>query len=102
MQRDDALPIVLTKSNKAFVYLFVLFELALIIVFGVLTEFNAYSGVDSSFPADEQKDVVPQLYPFYQDVHVMIFIGFGFLMTFLRHHSWTSVGFNYLIAAFAI
>ena len=32
----------------------------------------------------------------------MIFVGFGFLMTFLKHHSWTSVGFNYLIAAYAI
>lgn len=29
----------------------------------------------------------------------MIFVGFGFLMVFLKSHSWTSVGFNYLIAA---
>lgn len=31
----------------------------------------------------------------------MIFIGFGFLMVFLKNHSWCSIGFNYLIAAWA-
>ncbi len=38
----------------------------------------------------------------FQDVHVMIFIGFGFLMVFLRHHAWTSVSFNFLVSAFVI
>lgn len=30
----------------------------------------------------------------------MIYIGFGFLMVFLKEHSWTSVGYNFLIAAY--
>jgi hypothetical protein len=41
-------------------------------------------------------------YPLFQDVHIMIFIGFGFLMVFLKNNSWTSIGFNYLIASWAI
>lgn len=32
----------------------------------------------------------------------MIFIGFGFLMVFLKNHSWCSIGFNYLVACWAI
>ena len=32
----------------------------------------------------------------------MIFIGFGFLMVFLKTHSWTSVGYNLLIAAYVL
>ncbi|XP_054848108.1 ammonium transporter Rh type B isoform X2 [Eublepharis macularius] len=32
----------------------------------------------------------------------MIFVGFGFLMTFLKRYSFSSVAFNFLIAAFAI
>lgn len=32
----------------------------------------------------------------------MIFIGFGFLMVFLKTHSWTSVGYNFIIAAYAL
>jgi len=31
----------------------------------------------------------------------MVYIGFGFLMVFLKTHSWTSVCFNFLIAAWA-
>uniref|UniRef100_A0A8C3RYZ7 Rh family B glycoprotein (gene/pseudogene) n=1 Tax=Chelydra serpentina TaxID=8475 RepID=A0A8C3RYZ7_CHESE len=41
-------------------------------------------------------------YPSFQDVHTMIFIGFGFLMTFLKRYGFGSVAFNFLIAAFAI
>lgn len=40
-------------------------------------------------------------YPMWQDVHVMIYVGFGFLMVFLKTNSWTAVGFNYLMAAWA-
>ena len=32
----------------------------------------------------------------------MIFIGFGFLMVFLKSHSWTSVSYNLLIASFSV
>ena len=38
----------------------------------------------------------------FQDVHVMIFIGFGFLMTFLRRYGYSAVSVNMLIAAFVI
>lgn len=41
-------------------------------------------------------------YVLYQDVHVMMFIGFGFLMTFLRRYGFSSVGFNFLLAALVI
>lgn len=41
-------------------------------------------------------------YPLFQDVHIMIFVGFGFLMVFLKNNSLCSVGFNYLIACWAI
>ena len=37
-----------------------------------------------------------------QHVHVMIFVGFGFLKVFLKTHSWTSVGYNMLIGIYAI
>ena len=41
-------------------------------------------------------------YPMYMDIHVMVFVGFGFLITFLKHNSWTAVGFTYIIACWAL
>jgi len=41
-------------------------------------------------------------YPMYMDIHVMVFVGFGFLMTFLKNSSWTAIGFTYLIACWSI
>jgi hypothetical protein len=38
----------------------------------------------------------------WQDIHVMMFIGFGFLMTFLKTHSWVAIGFNFLVGCWAI
>lgn len=32
----------------------------------------------------------------------MVFLGFGFLMTFLKRYSFGGVAFNFLIAAFAL
>jgi uncharacterized membrane protein (DUF106 family) len=40
-------------------------------------------------------------YPMFQDVHVMIFVGFGFLMTFLKKYGYSATGINMLIAAVA-
>ena len=32
----------------------------------------------------------------------MMFIGFGFLMTFLKKYGYGSIGFNFLLAAFVL
>ncbi|EEC17214.1 ammonium transporter, putative, partial [Ixodes scapularis] len=40
--------------------------------------------------------------PVFQDVNVMVFVGFGFLMTFLKRYSFSAVGFTLLIAALTI
>ena len=36
------------------------------------------------------------------DVHSMMFIGFGFLMTFLKRYGYGSIGFNFMIAAYVL
>ena len=52
---------------------------------------------------DDVSDANTQrIYPLLQDVHVMIFVGFGFLMTFLKAHSYTSVTFNLFVAAWSM
>uniref|UniRef100_A0A671QL09 Ammonium transporter Rh type A n=1 Tax=Sinocyclocheilus anshuiensis TaxID=1608454 RepID=A0A671QL09_9TELE len=62
------------------------------------------------FPSPMASGVEKQLFlinslsmcPVFQDVHVMIFIGFGFLMTFLKRYGFSSVGINLLLAAFGL
>ena len=34
----------------------------------------------------------------FQDVHVMIFIGFGFLMTFLKKYGLSAISLNMMVA----
>ncbi|XP_017365498.1 ammonium transporter Rh type B isoform X1 [Cebus imitator] len=41
-------------------------------------------------------------YPSFQDVHAMVFVGFGFLMVFLQRYGFSSVGFTFLLASFAL
>jgi hypothetical protein len=38
-------------------------------------------------------------YPMFQDTHIMMAIGFGFLYTLLRRYAWSGVGINYLLCA---
>jgi len=53
-------------------------------------------------PASEHQLTFTRTYSLFQDVHVMIFMGFGFLMVFLRKHGYTSVGLTFLLGAFVI
>ncbi|OXB62878.1 hypothetical protein ASZ78_003044 [Callipepla squamata] len=65
----------------------ILLEVIFIILFGLFVDY----GIE-----------INSLYPYFKDVHVMIFIGFGFLMTFLKKYGFSSVGINMLIAAFGL
>lgn len=64
-------------------------QVAFIILFGV---FARYRSTTESLSA----------YPMFQDVHVMIFVGFGFLMTFLKRYGFGAVGINFVLASIAI
>lgn len=73
------------------------FQVLLIILYSFSTEYSGEATAGGTHAAG-----MGMLYPWFQDVHVMIFIGFGFLMTFLKKYGFSSVGFNFLIAAFTI
>uniref|UniRef100_A0A803VZ66 Rh family C glycoprotein n=1 Tax=Ficedula albicollis TaxID=59894 RepID=A0A803VZ66_FICAL len=85
-----------------------LWELAMIILFGVFVRFGAEADAhweeekrEMNLTSDMENDFYFR-YPSFQDVHVMIFVGFGFLMTFLKRYGFGAVGFNFLLAAFGI
>lgn len=45
---------------------------------------------------------VDQYYMFYIHVAIMIFVGFGFLMTFLKRYSYSAVGLNFFASCVVI
>jgi len=80
--------------------LFVL-EVAFILIFAFCTEYDDYAHSGHGFNKthlNEQNDI-QHYYSMFQDVHVMMFIGFGFLMTFLKRYGYSAVSLNFLIAA---
>ncbi|KAI5626917.1 ammonium transporter Rh type C-like 2 [Silurus asotus] len=81
---------------------------AMIILFGVFVRYNEEADTHwvefkakHNITSDIENDFYYR-YPSFQDVHVMIFVGFGFLMTFLKRYGFGAVGFNFLIAAFGL
>ncbi|TKS70093.1 C 2 FRhcg2 Rhesus blood group family type [Collichthys lucidus] len=83
-------------------------QIAMIVLFGVFIRYDEESDThwiehrkDHNITSDIENDFYFR-YPSFQDVHVMIFVGFGFLMTFLKRYSFGGVGFNFLVAAFGL
>jgi ammonium transporter Rh len=83
--------------------LFLALEVVVIILYGVFTKYDADGDPLKAGTFEEHsQQTASRYYAFYQDIHVMIFIGFGYLMTFLKTYSWSAVGFNFVIAAWVL
>uniref|UniRef100_A0A8C0XBB2 Ammonium transporter Rh type C n=1 Tax=Castor canadensis TaxID=51338 RepID=A0A8C0XBB2_CASCN len=85
-----------------------LLQVLTVVLFGVFVRYDAEA--DAHWRTEKKiRNISSDLenefyyrYPSFQDVHVMVFVGFGFLMTFLQRYGFSAVGFNFLLAAFGI
>ncbi|KNC21133.1 hypothetical protein FF38_10313 [Lucilia cuprina] len=50
----------------------------------------------------ETHEEEPSKYPHFQDIQVMIFVGFGFLMTFLRKYGYSATGYSLFLASLVV
>jgi ammonium transporter Rh len=88
--------------------LFIVSEIIMMILYALCTKYHFGASAEKADPSlvdahnAHATEEVAVSFAMWVDVHTMIFIGFGFLMVFLKCHSWSSVGFNYLIAAWTI
>uniref|UniRef100_G3P649 Ammonium transporter Rh type A n=1 Tax=Gasterosteus aculeatus aculeatus TaxID=481459 RepID=G3P649_GASAC len=99
------MPAYATNMRMKFPIVALALEIVIIILFAVFVTYDdgKSHGHDPHSNATHHEEPRPmELYPMFQDVHVMIFIGFGFLMTFLKRYGFSSVGFNLLLAAFGL
>lgn len=76
-------------------------EVIFILLFGLFGEYSSEAGKKMAGDHEEVNSI-NRFYGVFQDVNVMIFVGFGFLMTFLKKYGYGAVGFNFLLATFAI
>uniref|UniRef100_A0A8C4EXU0 Ammonium transporter Rh type A n=1 Tax=Dicentrarchus labrax TaxID=13489 RepID=A0A8C4EXU0_DICLA len=82
------MPAYSTNMRYKFPILALVLEIITIILFGVFADYDDGKGHGHDTHSNETHHEKPlmELYPMFQDVHVMIFIGFGFLMTFLKRY----------------
>jgi ammonium transporter Rh len=77
--------------NDFTLWTYVLFQSAMIVLYALFCTYaqpTGTAGVISNI----------QRYPMFQDVHVMVFVGFGLLMTFLRKYGYSAVALSMMIA----
>ncbi|KAJ4462262.1 putative Ammonium transporter Rh type B [Paratrimastix pyriformis] len=84
------------KSNTRFLFLFGGAQLILLVLYAVFfTDYELDSG--SHVPSNDYATY----YQFFSGIHIMIFLGFGYLMTFLRRSGYSALGYCFLVSAFA-
>lgn len=85
-----------TKDSWSFSFAFILIQIGLAVIYGI---WIVYPGTSSNATRYSDPQTNLTLYPYFRDVNVMIFFGFGFLMTFLRRYGYSAVGYTLLISA---
>ena len=83
-------------------YTFIIMEIIMIIFYSQFTQFSSTNGMNTGWSDATAQTHVTQTYPFLADINVMIFIGFGFLLTVVRGFWWSAAGLNFLLAAWTI
>jgi ammonium transporter Rh len=71
-------------------------------LFGFYSQYEYYPVSNVTDFENPPRGLVEFYYSMFTDIHVMMFIGFGFLMTFLSHYSYSAIGFNFILCAFTV
>jgi len=95
------------EAGKEFMIIACIFQVILLILYAVSTDYadstHAHHVCSDPDHCEDEYETTPYVYyAMFQDVHAMMFIGFGFLMTFLRKYGFGSLGYNFVLCAFGI
>jgi len=67
-------------------------EIAIVILYGIFVRVKAHADAE----------INQSYYPMFQDVNVMMLIGFGFLMTFIKKYTWSALSYTFFINAIVV
>ena len=90
----------LQSCNHIFVLLFL--QTLIIIFFLLFVRYDPKTAHRNELSVTKGDSEIKDVYPLFQDVHVMIFIGFSCLMTFLKKYGLSAVSLNLMCSALAI
>merc|ERR1712063_142538 len=76
-----------------FCIILMLCEIFIVVIYSIWFDYT---------PIEEALFEFEHLYYLYRDVAIMIFFGFGFLMTFPRRYGYSSIGMTFLLASFVV
>jgi len=85
------------KGLRRFAYGSIIFQLILLVLYCCLATYGESVAPDAG-EAEVGNNEELKKYPFLADVHMMVFVGFGFLMMFLKRYSNSSLGLNFFIS----
>jgi len=97
-----------SDDGKSFTVIFTAVQVFFIIMYAIFVKYDETVSAQVLFLDPVTETFAPpnqayqSIYPLFQDVHVMIFIGFGFLMSYLRKYSYGAVGFTFLIGVLCL
>lgn len=69
------------------------FQATMIIFYSVFVDYGSLSTASATFVIDSSN---------VKDMALIVLVGFGVIMTYLRSHRWSSVGFTLLVTALTI
>ena len=75
-------------------------QIIILILFCTCTTYDVETDPRTANDATENHGL--HVYTYFSDVHVMIFIGFAYLMTFLNKYGYGAVGFNFFLSAIVL
>lgn len=79
-----------TRTQRhRFAIVLAIIEIAVCIFYGIFMKVEAHN----------DGELNQNYYPMYQDVNVMMLIGFGFLMTFIKSYTWSTLAYTFFLNA---
>uniref|UniRef100_F7FMC2 Ammonium transporter AmtB-like domain-containing protein n=1 Tax=Ornithorhynchus anatinus TaxID=9258 RepID=F7FMC2_ORNAN len=80
--------------------LLVLFQAVLLVLFILFVTYDEHT--DPAAPAGDPRDnPLYAIFPLFQDIQVMLLVGLGLLLAFLKRYGFSAIAYNFLLTNFA-